>query len=76
MDATQLTADLATRINNDKRRLEDKTRRGAMKLIESVMDGQDAKTIQFFETFIRINLVDGGSIEIHATSDGTLEIKA
>ena len=46
-----------------------------IKLIESVMDGQDAKTIQFFETFIRINLVDGGTIEIHATSDGTLEIK-
>ena len=47
-----------------------------MKVIESVMDGQDAKTMQFFETFIRINLVDGSTIEIHATSVGTLELKA
>ncbi len=47
-----------------------------MVTVDSVMDGSWISTIEFFPTFIRIRLVDGGSIEIHATADGTLEIKS
>ncbi len=47
-----------------------------MVLVESVMSGEWIRNIEFFETFIRIRLMDGGSIEIHATTDGTLETKS
>lgn len=47
---------------------------GTRKLGHSVIDPADIKVIEMFPTFIRITFRDGGSVELHATLDGTIEV--